>query len=619
MAEREKRDAKITSTIPLESIKTMADSVGVAGLMDEAAVYLSQDVTYRLKQIVQQSLKFMHQSKRCKLSTDDLDDALKACNVEPLYGFHNRENQPFRYASGGGREIHFYEDKEVDLLDLINAPLPKVPRAVTMKAHWLAIDGEQPTIPENPPPIDKEDQKLENVDPEVKQMINKPKPKMVSEPGKVKSKARGQEKVQLKELTTHELSIEQQLYYKEITEACVGSDELRRSEALQSLATDPGLHQMLPRFSTFIAEGVKVNVVQNNLALLIYLMRMVKSLMDNSTLYLEKYLHELVPAITTCIVSKQLCLRPDVDNHWALRDFASRLMSQLCKAFSTPTNSIQTRVTKMFCVALQSDRVPLATHYGAMVGLSELGPEVIKAFMIPSIKAEGEKMQYAIETPLLNTADKAAAEHIKAIILKVVPPILKKMREGADIIEEFINDFGYLGPSLHNAVIKARQTPVTLGGMTATSVRPSFSLAQPRGTTMLLQHSTFANAIKNPTTGTRFSGPLSMAINPATGQQQKIVLVSSQARPMNSVQQSLLATAPTSSPIVKYLPASSGSSDSNSPKPQLMIVQSPSEPVTSSAADLGMKSIFSEVPNDAVMTIKDEIKEEMITDPFIIS
>lgn len=34
---------------------------------------------------------------------------------------------------------------------------------------------------------------------------------------------------------------------------------------------------------------VKVNVVQNNLALLIYLMRMVKALLDNQTLFLEKY------------------------------------------------------------------------------------------------------------------------------------------------------------------------------------------------------------------------------------------------------------------------------------------------------------------------------------------
>lgn len=54
------------------------------------------------------------------------------------------------------------------------------------------------------------------------------------------------ETVHVKQLATHELSVEQQLYYKEITEACVGSDEGRRAEALQSLSCDPGLHEMLP-------------------------------------------------------------------------------------------------------------------------------------------------------------------------------------------------------------------------------------------------------------------------------------------------------------------------------------------------------------------------------------
>lgn len=41
-----------------------------------------------------------------------------------------------------------------------------------------------------------------------------------------------------------------------------------------------------------LSSKVRVNVVQNNLALLIYLMRMVKALMDNPTLYLEKYVSE---------------------------------------------------------------------------------------------------------------------------------------------------------------------------------------------------------------------------------------------------------------------------------------------------------------------------------------
>lgn len=39
---------------------------------------------------------------------------------------------------------------------------------------------------------------------------------------------------------------------------------------------------------------------------------MVKSLLENQTLFLEKYLHELIPAVITCVVAKQLCVRPEV-------------------------------------------------------------------------------------------------------------------------------------------------------------------------------------------------------------------------------------------------------------------------------------------------------------------
>lgn len=68
------------------------------------------------------------------------------------------------------------------------------------------------------------------------------------------------------------------------------------------------------------------------------------------------------------MVSKQLCLRPEVDNHWALRDFSSRLIAQICKNYHTTTNNLQTRVTRLFCRALADDKKPLASFYGALVG-----------------------------------------------------------------------------------------------------------------------------------------------------------------------------------------------------------------------------------------------------------
>ena len=257
-----------------ESVKVIAESIGLSGLSDDATRELAEDATFRLKTLIQSAHKFMVHSKRKQLLCEDVDLGLRSEGQEPLYGSVASEHTPFRFASAGGRDVHFSEDKELDLNDLIMAPLPKIPLGVSLRAHWLAIDGVMPAIPENPPALSKEQLKKESADPLSKLKKSDAKDNKIGSLNFVLNAAKLKmlETVNVKQLAKHELSVEQQLYYKEITEACVGSDESRRAEALQSLACDPGLHQMLPRLCTFIGEGVRVNVVQHNLAILIYLM-----------------------------------------------------------------------------------------------------------------------------------------------------------------------------------------------------------------------------------------------------------------------------------------------------------------------------------------------------------
>ncbi|XP_041348183.1 transcription initiation factor TFIID subunit 6-like [Gigantopelta aegis] len=609
LLEKEGKEVRVSSHLTTESVKVIAESVGTAGFPEDASTQLADDCTYRLKQIVQESVKFMRHGKRRKLMMADFDQALRVKNVEPLYGFHSPDLIPFRFASGGGRELHFNEEKELDLQDIINSQLPKIPLDVSLRAHWLSIDGVQPAIPENPPPASKDQQKKEILDISVKSTIEKTsKPTPSGEGLKFKHMLKGADMVKLKNLTTHELSVEQQLYYKEITEACVGPDESRRSEALQSLATDPGLHQMLPRFSTFISEGVKVNVVQNNLALLIYLMRMVKSLMDNPTLYLEKYLHEMIPAVCTCIISRQLCLRPDVDNHWALRDFAARLMAQICKNFNANTNNIQARITKTFSRALLGDS-SLATQYGALSGLGELGSEVIKMFMLPNIKSLGDRLRLALEGPIQNSADKIAAEQIKKLLTKYLPPILKTLKPSTDTLTDYTNEFGYVGTLLFNATQKERQnpTPVT----TTQTARPSVQIqSRPQ---FVFQSASSTQQSHLPS---RFPS-LNTAVprTPTTPGNQKFVIVSSQPHSNSPIATPSSTSAPTVVKVVTGPPSQVAAAMPRTPTTQKVVVMTlpskregmPGDSVTPGSMDeLGVKSVFTGPPTNIAVTVKKE-------------
>ncbi|KAG0214040.1 hypothetical protein BGX28_002906 [Mortierella sp. GBA30] len=417
-------------------MRDIAESVGIPNLKDDVAVSLAQDVEYRIHEIVQEAMKFMRHGKRTKLTVDDINNALRVRNVEPLYGFSTADPTRFRRTTTGTpatgtNELFFVEDEELDFESILSAPLPKVPLDVTYTAHWLAIEGVQPAIPQNPTPTDAKTDLLHKrikLDAATQPVVPGIKPgSSTTLQSSISNTNNNTPNAEIKPLVKHVLSKELQMYYERLTTAVLSPDEVLRATGISSLQNDPGLHQLLPYFVQLVAEKVTQNL--RNLSVLESMMAMVRALLDNRNLFVEPYLHQLMPAILTCVVGKRLGETPQED-HWSLRSTATDILLLICHKYGTSYHTLQPRITRTLLRAFLDPEKALTTHYGAILGLSRMGPEVFKTLVLPNLKTYSnviepelgldwnDENKMEVEGVILDGTSTAAAPTITAAAVK---------------------------------------------------------------------------------------------------------------------------------------------------------------------------------------------------------
>eukprot|EP01027_Heterolobosea_sp_BB2_P017219 GEZU01024416.1.p1 GENE.GEZU01024416.1~~GEZU01024416.1.p1 ORF type:complete len:501 (-),score=37.46 GEZU01024416.1:103-1605(-) len=379
------------SILQRESIRVIAQTLGINNLDHEIAQAIASDVEYRIREIIQDASKFMKHSKRKILTTEDVNHALTLKNVEPLYGFSTGEGVSFKKVAHT-QDLFYLEDPEIDIHDCLRAPLPKVPLGPTVSAHWLAIEGVQPRIPQNPT------------------IVTTTATSTTSTTTTTFSTAAGATVTIPKDktLVKHVLSAELQLYYEKVTEAVKESTSMEGTPKLQaalySLAHDPGIGQLVPYFTQFVADEVVHNL--RNVNLLYHLMEVVKALLQNPHLNVELYLHQLMPPLMTCLVGKRLCQNPSED-HWRLREFSARIIAYICKTYGSSYHTLQPRITKTLLMAFLDPSKPLTTHYGAIVGMNALGPHVTQLLLLEQARNSNLVAFSKLLEPELNSTNPA--------------------------------------------------------------------------------------------------------------------------------------------------------------------------------------------------------------------
>ena len=404
-----------------ENIVDVAESVGIGSLNKDVQEHLARDVEYRISQVLEEAQKFMRHGKRTTLSSQDISQALRLLDVEPLYGYESTRPLRFGEASiGPGQPLFYVEDEEVDFEKLINAPLPKVPREMSFTAHWLAVEGVQPSIPQNPTQADQRGQEL--------------LPKGPGGANQTLAAVSGADGASVKPLVKHVLSRELQLYFERITSAILTdtsgnnahSNEYRTA-AFASLRSDPGIHQLVPYFVQFTAD--KVTHSLKSFSTLTQTLTLTAALLDNPSLYLAPYVPALVPSVLTCLLAKHLGT-PATDGtttHFALREYSASLLSTIARRYGASSSTLKPRIARSCLKHFLDPHKPFGSHYGAVLGLTMIAnTDGIRALILPNLKA----YDAVLAEGLKDDARREQAEYVVLVLMRALELLAKEPRAG---------------------------------------------------------------------------------------------------------------------------------------------------------------------------------------------
>ncbi|KAL1407644.1 histone H4-like TAF Taf6, SAGA complex subunit [Vanrija albida] len=380
---------------PPESIQEVAQSLPLDPLGPGAADLLAGDVEYRLHFLLQEAKKFMVHGRRSTLTPEDVEYAMEALNVEPVLvpprplpqaPFHA---VPVSAGQNPSQQLYHEVDDEIDFATYLRDPLPAAlgnSAGVKWKAHWLAVEGVQPAIPENPPPS--------------------------SRAGPSRTPAPTTGSAALRQNAKTHLTTELQLYFSRLTAALVppvsslphlpgnpppGAEshafpdaERHRIAALASVRSDAAVAGVLAYLVRWVAESINKTLVGAT-GTIGCLIDVVEAILDNEVIFVEPYLHQFLGPLLSILLTVPLGPHPPSSNQTPtqseLRQRAANVLAKLVTLYGKSYPGLVPRLLSTFTRALQSSPFPsplgaefppAGRYEGAVLGIGALGANTVR-------------------------------------------------------------------------------------------------------------------------------------------------------------------------------------------------------------------------------------------------
>lgn len=389
MVIRCKKKKKKMSLYSKDTVHVIAQQNGIVRLNDDVAKRIVPDVEYRIRDVIEEALKFMHASKRLVMLPQDIAAALRVRSIEPLT---TPEFKSSLSAPTGGPFVpvmqapglFYHYDPIIPLAGALSVQTVPSRKPITIAAHWLAVDGVQPDIQQNGrPPTAQQPQT-----PEERVAVSARKR------DRERERDKEEDKIVVRAKVKDVLGQEQ----RQLLDLVMGS--VRQADpalpafhaSLKLLAQEP-LGPLVPYLVRFIAEEVVAGLGSE--VRLRMILRFSRALCLNEQHAIELYLHQLLPALLTLVLAVTNSV-PDNE----IRLEAAHTVAYLCRKFGGLYDVLISRVSSTYVKALTrllklqkpseaADDEPasatagdVGSLFGALCGIRELGPFAIHSLLL---------------------------------------------------------------------------------------------------------------------------------------------------------------------------------------------------------------------------------------------
>ncbi|CAF4806610.1 unnamed protein product [Rotaria socialis] len=295
---------------------------------------LNIELLFIVRSLLLETRTYARACKRICLCAIDFQAALETRNIYRNKNFTNYVQQ-----------LEKTSISVVSLIDQVDQLSSKTNR-LELTIHWLAIDGQQPIISDNPPANfsennseEKKQKKSNGTKILPNELINRSstleklfqiantsrrknyvyqehihpltKNNLTMKPTHPRNlplrrfHANNNKVPCIESIQTclgHELSIEQQLYFKLLTESCFNGTDKQCADAFHCFSSDAALQPLLPRLLLFIAQGIQTNIHLHDLSFILRFLSILKMLTSNKFISFDKYLHSIMPTLLTCLL-----------------------------------------------------------------------------------------------------------------------------------------------------------------------------------------------------------------------------------------------------------------------------------------------------------------------------